>query len=410
MKSTLILRAAALPLILLLSSCWKEKRIPPPPPAIMHIDLATVTPNQEVIFTDSNGKVLLDTMSPYPNPLVADLKTSQTLLNISIIGYYDVISQYVVSTDVGVNPSTWKLLAPQSYAVPYPALTPAQSSIVYKNVPASLSTTHLIASDFAGVGEAIPFGPTNGYLNLSYTEYNPGNYLYLLFPSSGLYNFHIPKGTNDTVDLSHLDTVISFNFTKPAEYTVNFVELNGILDTADFTQSVSLYNQEQIPGLPDVEYPGKLVQTKELYVSASKANGGSADYYGYGDTVAKTLPFTDESAYNISASLNTNFSVGFTAVHPTDWSTEWSNTAVRFTTTASPTDTHLNAEALLATLQNTKMLKGQNLTGLILNYFYFETSAGMDMAEFYNYTHDPARLKTQRLPSLVGFTKAINPL
>ena len=63
----------------------------------------------------------------------------------------------------------------------------------------------------------------------------------------------------------------------------------GYWDTSNFTQSVSLYNQEQVPGLPDVEYPRKLVQTKELYVSASKANGGSADYYGYGDTVAKNF-------------------------------------------------------------------------------------------------------------------------
>jgi hypothetical protein len=407
MKCTLSL--AAFCLTICLTACNREIPIPPPSaPGSMHINLTTSNAGEEIIFSETNGKILLDTMSPFPNPLVATLNTKQSLIDISYIDYYSFVPAYFISTYKGVDPAKWSTLTIGSALVPYPSLNSTQGTVVYKNTP-SVSLTDLMAVDYTGGYTDQTTGPVNGYLNVTYSQYAPHNYLYLLLPQAGLYNFHAPAGPADTVDLSHMDTVVSLNFNKPSAYTITDASLNGILDTADYSKSVFLYNT--IAGLPDVEYPRKLVQKMELLVSASKPDSGYASYYSYSDSVPGTLPFQDENAYKISSASSSNFTVGFTTAHPTIYSAYYSNNSnldnstLRYAINASPDSTHLDPQAMLNTLKNAKLLQGQALSNLQLNNFYMETDAGFDYNGFINYSHNPAQLQTQRVPWWLTFSK-----
>jgi hypothetical protein len=69
---------------------------------------------------------------------------------------------------------------------------------------------------------------------------------------------------------------------------------------------------------------------------------------------------------------------------------------------ASPDSTNLNPQALLTSL-NSKILKGQTLSGLSLSAFFFENATGLDYAGFFSYVHNPAQLKSQQVSSSVMF-------
>jgi hypothetical protein len=345
----------------------------------MNINLSTSTPNEEIIITETGGKVLLDTMSPYPNALVATLKTNQTLVDYSLVYYDTVNTKYVIKTCKGVNPSKWLSADAQSYLVVYPARTSIQANVVYKNVPpVSLASIWLI--DYVGnLGDGYSYPP--GYILVNYSQASPSDYVYLLLGAVGLYNFHIPQGVNDTVDLSHMDTAVTLNFNLPSTFTVQSTTLNGIIDTTDLSKSLWLFLY--LPGVQtwNLEYPRKLVQEMELLVNASNSTNGYATYYSYGDTISPTLPLLDQSAYTLSSTQFNNFAEQFTTVHPSYYYSQWMGGKIIYQLYASPDSTNLNPQALLTSL-NSKILQGQALSGLSLSTFYFENATGLDYADF----------------------------
>jgi hypothetical protein len=247
--------------------------------------------------------------------------------------------------------------------------------------------------------------PPDSY-GFNYSQFGTNNYLYLLFPGSGLYNFHIPKGLTDTVDISHMDTAVTVNFKMPPGYTVTSSTLLGIMDTTDPGRTLMLYTNV-LTGSPDMVYPRKLVQKYEPYINANNGVGKNYfSYYGYGDSIPSTLPIPDLSeAYTISSSKNTNFSVKLGAVNASYYSTTWNGTGIHFTLVCPPDSTTINPVGILTSL-NSKMLKGQNLAGIAVAGFLYESAQGFGYQDFLSYTHNSNFIKTRRVPESITFGQA----
>jgi hypothetical protein len=406
MKRNLVLFLATLCLFF---SCKKDDHgtAPVPPPVTdstktgsININLSTSNRAEEIIISETGGKVLLDTMSPYPNALVATLKTNQTLVDFTVVYYDSVDIQYQIKTYKGVNPSKWLTVGAQGYNLGT-TTTSVTANVVYKNVPVAYNPIWF--ADYIGVGAGFSYPP--GYIVVNYEQLNPANYVYLRLGPAGLYNFHIPpQGMNDTVDLSHMDTTIKLNFNLPATFTLQSTNLNGVMDTTDFSKSLWLFSTQS--GVTwDLEYPGKLVQKMELNVSGTNSTNDYAFYYSYGDTISPTLPLLGRSAYTLSSTQFNNFTEQFTTVHPSYYYTEWQAGKIYYQLYASPDSTNLNPQALLTSL-NSKILQGQALSGLSLSTFYFENATGLDYADFFSYVHNPTQLKSERVSSSVMFAQS----
>ncbi|HTI93814.1 MAG TPA: hypothetical protein VL727_24645 [Puia sp.] len=396
---------------LFLSSCSKHHDptpiVDPPQVATININLAA-TPVAagalEVIISENSGKVLLDTLGPINNSLVATLHTNQKLLDYTLIDYNSYSSQYEITTYKAVDLSNWTSLFPIDYSPPIPPLSSRQASILYVNAPL-YNAVFIRQSDYAGGnGFGQISGPAGTY-GFTYDQHGTNNYLYLLFEGTGLYNFHIPKGLTDTVDLSHMDTAVRLNFNLPAGYKVTSTFLIGIMDTTDFGRSMLLYSSGSYAGAPDMEYPRKVVQKLESYVDGGNGKGNTFSYYGYGDSVPATLPVPDASAYTISSSKNTNFSVKFALASPSYYYCAWNGTAIRWTLNCAPDSTTLNPLGLLTSL-NSKMLKGQDLSSLAAGSFGFESAQGFKYQDFFSYVHNADMLKTRRVPVAISFSQA----
>ena len=412
MKIFTLSALSGLTLTLFLSSCGKHNGVPPivdpPQLATININLAT-TPlaagSFEVIISESGGKVLLDTIGPVNNSLVAALHTNQKLLDYTLIAYNSTASQYTIITYKAVDLSNWTLLRQADYAAPIPLPSSSrQASILYTHAPLNQGSAYLNDYVWSGGFSQIS-APPDSY-GFTYTQNGTNNYLYLLFWGSGLYNFHIPKGLTDTVDLSHMDTAVTINFKVPTGYTVTNSFLTGIMDTTDFGKSLLLYNYNNIlyPGQPDMEYPRKLVQKYEPAVYADNGAGGNNfAYYSYGDSIPATLPVPNLSeAYTISSSKNTDFSVKFGSANPSYYSSYWKGTAINWTLNSPPDSVTLNPVGLLTSL-NSKLLKGQNLSGLAASGFQYESAQGFKYQDFFSYVHNADMLKTRRVPVSISF-------
>ena len=247
--------------------------------------------------------------------------------------------------------------------------------------------------------------PSSGYLNVTYSSYNPGNYVYLALPFSGLYNFHIPpQGKADTVDLSTMDTAVFVSYLRPAGYAGGGTFLYGIMDTTNPLRSLVIYNGPPGNYLPDVEYPKKLVQKFEMFTSIFINGTHSDGYYCYGDTIPATLYWPSDGDYTLPSNQFSSFTVAFNpTVNPTDYSVSWKTTNLVYTITAPSDTTNLNPQSMLASLKGTKMLQGQSLSGLTLLSFDFETPGGLDYAGYFSFLRNPPLLKSQHLSSLMSY-------
>lgn len=377
----------------------------PTPPVTKHISLATALAQEEVIISDSGGKVLLDTIPPYPATLVAALPTAQTLLDITLIWYDTPESNYSVTTYKAVDLTQWTSLKvignTNNYGLVYPQLSATNADVVYKNTPSNPGSEYLIG-DFIRDYDFTQGSPVSGYLNANYQSYNLGNWVYLLFPYSGLYNFHQPQSPTDTVDLTNMSTATTLNYTKPAGFTGLTSFLYGLMDTTDISRTVCLYANFGNIGLPDVEYPTTSVQKMELYMSFYPTPNDYIDYYSFGSTIASTVSWPSESNYTITSSQASNFAVSFSGVHPTDYSSTWKVGGNWFTLYASPDSATTNPQSMLASLKS-KLLQGQDLSAPVLSSFYFETATGFDYAGLMSLEHSPALLITQRVPASLQF-------
>jgi hypothetical protein len=274
---------------------------------------------------------------------------------------------------------------------------------VYTNTPAIPNGQFLI-DDYVSGYNLTNGTPAAGYLNVTYASYNPGNYVYLLLPYSGLYNFHLPpQGKADTVDLSRMDTAVELTYTKPAGYSLGSSLVYGIMDTTDLARTLMLYNTYGGSGLPDVEYPQKRVQKMEMFISIFDNSSTHYDqYYSYGDTIHSAPYWPSETDYTISSNQPSAFSVAFTGVHPADYVTHWITGNVFFVIDAPSDSTSLNPQNMLGALKAAKLLQGQNLSGLTLNGFFFDIPGRLDYAGYNSFLHNPALWETQHLASLMS--------
>ena len=416
MKIFTLSTLSGLTLTLFLTACNKHHDVPPivDPPQVgtISINLATnavaAGASIEVIISESGGgKVLLDTLGPFNNSLVAALHTNQKLLDYTLITYNNPTSEYQVTTYKAVDLSSWTALSQIDYSATVPPVASRQASIFYTNPPLNRGSgvyinDYVVSSGFSGYSmiDASPLGT-----GFSYTQYGNNNYLYLLFPGTGLYNFHIPKGLTDTVDLSHMDTAVMYNFKMPVGYSLTLSNLVGIMDTTDPGRSLLLYNSLISPA-SDMEYPRKVVQKYEPHIYANNSNGyNKFEYYSYGDSIPATLPIPNASeAYTISASKNTNFSVKFGSAKPSYYCITLASFPVTLTLNCPPDSTMLNPVGMLTSLTS-KLLKGRNLSNLVPGTFQYESAQGFKYQDFFSYVHNTDMIKARRVPVSIKFSE-----
>src|ERR1700722_10144664 len=205
------LLAILLAICLFASSCSKSgaKPSPPvvPPPdttttittrkvGTMTISLLLTTSlgQAELIIAEPGGKVLLDTLPTAGAPVIAALKTNDTLLDVTQV-YEFAPQNFYVAAYKSINPSRVTTLSNITYQVKTKVGGTSFSTIFYQNIPAGILSYSATPVWFFTNYPNNQFGnitadPSYGNLKVDYQNY-AGNYAYLLFPGAGLYSLHM---------------------------------------------------------------------------------------------------------------------------------------------------------------------------------------------------------------------------
>jgi hypothetical protein len=366
---------------------------------------AALSPNFELIISEPGGKVLLDTLAAFNTSIKATLHTTQPLLDLTTIRKIS-DTNMTIYTYKGVSPAQWNNLELSTYyANPIEANnTPAL--ITYINTPASLTSDPIIQFMFANpLNVSYSAGYSPNTLNIQY-QMAAGEYDYLLFPTEGLYNLHIPTSARDTVDLSQMDTVTRLNYTFPAGYTYISTQLIGIQDTTNTAKSLQLANGLiNYPSGTQLELPSMSFQKYAGVVAASLSSTEGATYLYYGNSVQLNIPFLTLGSYTLS-SIDQNNVVPSFSTSPTRYMTNWSvNANITFNIYSSP-DSAEHPAALIATIASqSKFLKGVSTSSLTLNFFSYYNTDDLNYATYCQKTSSYNSTTWQPTQKEISYTK-----
>jgi hypothetical protein len=353
----------------------------------------------ELIVSNLDGSLILDTMELTDLHVRFSLRSRGQRVNVTVIHYDDASFQYTANSFLGVDPSKWNTVTDQvSYYSPVYAPPYTSATIHYLNAP---------TGDPYFINSSYPSGPVinpgSGTIDVSYARHS-GVYNYLLIPSLGLYNFYMPKTDADTVDLSGMDTAVSMNFTKPSGYKLIFSNLNGYMDTSNFLNYLWLYCNPLIYSGYDLEYPQKMVQKYEFYGQWLSTNKDQNEYYSFSNSIPASIPFVDDSYFQLGSVDPDSFSVQFPGGNPSYYRTQWTSSNVTWNLYASPGTTLLHPMSFLTGLRS-RLLHSADLSGLGHPAFSFELAQGLDYDGYLNYIFMPDQLNRKLLQSSERFSR-----
>jgi hypothetical protein len=366
----------------------------------------------ELIIAEPGGAILLDSLIPVNTPLKTTLKTTQKLVDITTVVNDSSAGQIYVTTWKAVDPTQWTTPYPNGYNIRDYNTSGTAAQLYYRNLPAPWTANVNFADGVnSGWSSAVPSTgsatPPYGNLSVNYSMH-AGNYAYFLFPIQKLYNFHIPAGTADTVDLSQMDTAIKVNYYRPG-YIFTACNMVGDMDTTNIDRAVLLYAPTFGPGFDTTAvqnfcYPPTLVEKYELRIFAHTPDKQNyLSYYSYGPQVPATMPFPDSTGYTLNSTQPDDFSVTLLTVKPSYISIEYATSNVDWVVFGSPDSTQLHPLSRLSSL-NSKMLRQQNLSSLSFASFGYGTADQLNYQDYFSFVCNEQRASTSRPASEVDFT------
>jgi hypothetical protein len=391
-----------------MTACQRTHVNPPTPPVdsttegVIKLNLISSEPywpdsartNIELIVSESGGNVLLDTITPANTHITASLSTKATTVNLTNI-YYDALKKiYVAQTYLGVNPSGWAGDYSLSYYNPY-GPRPADiipDTITFTNLPSQKALV-FSQNPFTGVNQNIATPNTA----IEIDSIVPGNYAYLLCPTTGQSKMVIPDQSKETVDCSTMDQAASGTFSPSSYFTHYFTNIYGYLDSTNQNSQIWLYINDYVADstlvntLPQLLYPTKNIQKYAVTAAFSHGIYELAQWYACSDVVNTNITYPDPGSYTLAATQNTQFALNWNSAKPTYYTTYWGDATVSWTIYSSPDSTMLNPVGLL-TAQKSKLLQGQDLTKLTFGEFTFETVNGYNYPGFLGLINDSTQL------------------
>ena len=371
----------------------------------------------ELIINEPGGGILLDSMLPVNTPLITTLQTTQKLVDVTTVVNDSSAGVIYVTTWKAVDPSGWTTAYPNGYNIRDYNTSATAAQLYYTNLPAPWTANVNFADGVnSGWSSVSPYSGSGsspyGNLAVNYSMH-AGNYAFFLFPIQKLYNFHIPAGGADTVDLTDMDTAIKVNYYRPG-YIFTACNLVGDMDTNNIDRALLLYAPTFGPGFDSTLvqnfcYPPSLVEKYELRIYAHTPDKKSyISYYSYGPEVPQTMPFPDSTSYTLNSTQPDDFSVTLLTVRPTYVNTVWVTSNVNWTVFASPDSTQLHPLSMLSSFYS-RMLRQQNLSSLSFSSFGYGTADQLNYQDYFSFVCNLQRASTSRPRSEADFTRLVNP-
>lgn len=319
----------------------------------------------ELILTQEDGKVVLDTLIAFNTDHKLRIKSGDTKYDLTTVLFNPADNSYWMETFVQVNPDKWNL----RYAATtnMPAET-EKAEITYTNTP--LDTR--------------PFFRTkapSGYVStwnagtlkvMNYTRLLPTDLAYLVMPVHGKYMFTEITSNFIYVDFTGAGNTVKRKYNRPAGVTNFRTYLDGYVKAADDNSRINLYWSPAAPSEEyDLQYPPTGIEVFSLDVSYTDAGGYLHAYKSYGSQIPTEFAFAAASDFSVSKSGFDDFALTFAADKPSIYNMYWSASDADFNARwniyNSPERTSFIPKEFLESLKS-KKLESKNLSAFKLSY------------------------------------------
>lgn len=341
----------------------------------------------EVIVTDSAANFLLDTLLSVNDMHSLKVYSAQTKFNITTIEHIDSINKTSVQTFYQVLPDHWNINQPNRIGF-YDRDRhngEVDGSIYYYNVPQGLQ-----GQDYE-IGNAYTGG--GNIYNEMYERYRSKLPFHscLLFPASGLYRLYDATSAVDSVDLSHMDTALTYTYQKSSPLKLTWTDLTIYEKKNDPTSRVTFW-QSFSPGVSpyyDILYPASGAQQYLVNFTAVDAYGRASYTTQYSDSLQPRVDFLDASYFNINKKDSLHFDISFPKTQPSYYTISLAGDNLTWQINLPATEKTFDGPDKIIQLSKTIGLHGMDDSKLKLFELLLGNGDNMNYTDYYNFILAP---------------------
>ncbi|MEJ8804312.1 hypothetical protein [Pontibacter sp. H249] len=345
----------------------------------------------ELILSNTDGKVLLDTLIAFNTNHSLRLKSGDTKYNLTTVIFDPVIDTYWIKTYIKVNPDKWNL---QYYMISTEPVEEEMADITYINFP---------NTDFYFRTKAITnySGGFSGSLfdnTLTLTGYDkllPSDLAYIVVPAQGKYMLTEVTSKQTTVNFTEAGNTVKRKYNRPADITNFRTFVYGFTKEGDPKSRIELYSpiikeSEEY----DLQFPPTGFEAFNLRMFYNDAAGYEHTYTYNVKEIPSEVELSPTSDFSVSKSGFEDFMIAFTNDKPSIYNVNWAaddpNYYMRWSIFNSPDETSFKPKAFLEGLKS-KKLEGKNMSLFKLFSVSSRKDKDSNYQDILNFSADPSR-------------------
>ncbi|MBC5991940.1 hypothetical protein [Pontibacter cellulosilyticus] len=372
-----------------LFSCDKENS---PEPMLkvsefnFRLDTSPKVADYELIVSQRDGKVLLDTLVASHENHKLSVKSADTEFDITTITVDPTTLMNNIKTYAKVNPNNWHI---NNFGT---ATTKQREKtrVTYTNLP-SYDSNFLFMARELGSWSTSWSGST---LTVDFNRLLPTDQAYLLLPKYGKYILSDVTTAQKSIDFSEAKNTIKTKYNnKPAGITNLRSYLYGYANDGVSTYKMMLFSAFNGPTEEyDLQHPPTgfdLFDFNMQYHDADK-NWHIYSFNGI-STIPTEINFLGKADFTVNKSAFDDFQIAFEADKPSIYNTWWSSTDANLKASwevySSPADNSFNPKALLENLKS-KTLAGNSSLAFKLVSVTSQTATDRNHQAFLDYLYN----------------------
>lgn len=373
------------------AACKKEITPQPEPPATSQgperdFSLSYVysmNSQVEVIVTDTAANYLLDTLLSSNDMHFLKVYSEQTKFNITTIDKVDSNNRIYVQSFYQVLPDHWNINQPNTIGFYDPDHTgEVTGSIFYYNTPSIVQGKNFQIGDASG-------GGYDGYSKV-YSEGYKGKLPYhscLLFPDQKLYLLHNTTSTVDSVDLSRMDTALTYNYIKTSPVNIIYRDVTIYEKKDDPSSRVRFWHSTFPEPSPyyDIMYPSSGAEQYLVNFVAVDANDHPSFTTQFSDAIQSQVDFLDSSYCHVSIHDSLHFDLSFPKTAPSFYNVNLKADNFAWDIHLPSSKNTFNGTDKVIDLSKSIRLQGMDYSKLHFGGLLLGNGDNMTYTEYYNF-------------------------
>src|SRR6185312_616798 len=384
--------------LLIFAACKKDNSPKPEPPGPSetqqaperNFSLAYVNSPSlqvEVIVTDTAANFLLDSLLSVNDMHSLKVYSEQTKFNITTIDRIDSTNKINVQTFYQVLPDHWNINQPNRVGF-YDRdqhTGEVDGSVYYYNVPAS------VQGQYFDIGNAYSGSSGNNEMYENYRSKLPFHSS-ILFPYQKLYRLYNATSILDSVDLSQMDTALTYTYQKSSPLKISLVDVMIYEKKDDPTSRVRFWNSLYSGPSPyfDIIYPSSGAQQYLVDFTALDADGRASYTTQFSDNLQSKVDFLDTTYFKINLHDSQHFDISFPKTRPSYYTMFLKADNFGWQINLPATKTTFNGTDKIIDLSKSINLHGIDYSTLKFYELLVGNGDNMNYTDYYNFIFAPS--------------------